>query len=117
MVNRIPVSIPINQTKSDAVQIPDFESVCAVSILTDGFQGATFSFEISFDNGTTYLPVRALGGASVYTVTAAATKAYFPIDSDVFFASHTGHVCLVRVVSAATESTGARSLLVHTKRS
>lgn len=115
MTHAISAAIANGQTKTDAIPIPENEQIVAVSILTDSFTGATFSFEITFDGGTTWLPVRAVGGASVYAPTASATKAFIPIDPMVFFAAAVGYTCSVRVVSASSE-TGAKSLLIHTKK-
>jgi hypothetical protein len=114
-MNQISVTIPVGQTTSTSVVVPEGETICALSIRAAGFTGATVSFEISFDNGTTWLAVQSQDGATAYSVTVGATARFVPVNPNVFLSSHSGYSCLVRVVSASAELTNNKLIFLHTK--
>ena len=63
------------------------------------------TFEQSSDDGVTYTPVRAVGGASAYSVTVAASY-YVPVSGEVF-----DGVRVVRLIGGTSEG-GARTIRV-----
>lgn len=114
-MNQISVTIPVGQTTSASVIVPEGETICAISIRASGFTGATITYQISFDGGTTWLAVQAQDGASAFTTTVGATARYVPINPNVFLASHAGYSCLVRIVSASSELNNDKVVFLHTK--
>lgn len=112
-MNIISTVIPVGQTTSSAVPVPEYELLCAISLPAAGFTGATVSYEISFDNGVTFLPVQAQDGASVFTTTVGATARYVPVNPNVFLASCIGYRCLLRCVSSTAELTANKTVNFH----
>jgi hypothetical protein len=109
------VTIPVGQTTSNQFDVPEMETLCAISIRSAGFTGTAITFEISFDGGATWFPVQSQDGGSVYTVTVGATARYVPLNPNVFLASHTGYRCDIRVVSNASELTNDKVIFLHTR--
>ena len=102
-MQRIPVVIPAGQATSGAVDIPERRVLCGISIPAS-MTGATVSYEISFDGGSTYLPVYGVDSATLHSTSIGSTARFIAVNSAVFLASHTGFKSKIRVVAASNQT-------------
>lgn len=102
-MNRIPVVIAAGQATSGAVDVPEREVLCGISIPAS-MTGATVSYEISFDGGATYLPVYGVDSSTLHTTSIGTSARFVAVNSAVFLASHLGYQTKLRVVAVANQT-------------
>ena len=110
-MNRVQVTVPNGVDTSDAVPIPEGEVLCGVSCGA-GFTGASLGYEVSYDNGSTWMTVCAVDSSSAHSTAMGATARFVPVNSAVFLASMRGYSGRVRVKTASAQST-AMPLFLH----
>jgi hypothetical protein len=105
------VTIPNAETESNSVEIPEGQSLCAISTNEDGFDGANVGYQVQFD-GTNWLQVHAVDSTTNHTTLLGAAKGYVPVNFNLFLASARGYKAKLRL-KAATAQTGAITFQLH----
>lgn len=72
------ITVGTNATTSAIVTIPPGEVAAALQTPA-ALTSTACTFEVTTDGGTTWVPLRAVGGASAYSVTVAAGR-FIPLD-------------------------------------
>jgi hypothetical protein len=105
------VLIADGQSTSSEVTIPEGQSLLAISLNDDGFDGANVGYEINFD-GTHWLTVYQADSTTAHTTLLSSTKRYVPVNSAIFLASARGYDNKLRL-KAASNQTGAITINLH----
>lgn len=102
-MNRVQVTVPNGQDTSNSIPIPEGEVLCAISCGA-GFTGASLGYEVSYDNGLTWLTVFGVDSTTAHATNMSNTARFVPVNSAVFLASMRGYTGLIRVKTASAQS-------------